>query len=94
MQAADEMKELTTTLTQRGQVTVPAEVRRLLGLKPRDRVTFTIAEGEVRLKPVAYSLESAYGSVKPSRKPEDFDELSRLARDARAEQTLHKMREE
>ena len=88
------MKELTTTLTQRGQVTVPAEVRRLLGLKPRDKVTFTIAEGEVRLKPVAYSLESAYGSVKPSRKPEDFDELSRLARDARAEQTLHKMSEE
>ena len=30
------MKEITTTLTQRSQVTVPAEVRRLLGLKPRD----------------------------------------------------------
>ncbi len=88
------MKEITTTLTQRSQVTVPAEVRRLLGLKPRDKVTFMIAEGEVRLKPVAYSLESAYGSVKPSRKPEDFDELSRVARDARAEQTLQKMSEE
>ena len=39
------MREITTTLTQRSQVTVPAEVRRLLGLKPRDKVTFTIAEG-------------------------------------------------
>lgn len=87
------MKEITTTLTQRSQVTVPAEVRRLLGLKPRDKVTFTIAEGEVRLKPVAYSLESAYGSVKPSGKPEDFDELSRAARDARAERTRRKMSE-
>lgn len=86
------MREITTTLTQRSQVTVPAEVRRLLGLKPRDKVTFTIAEGEVRLKPVAYSLESAYGSV-PSRRPEDFDELSRAARDARAERTRRKMRE-
>jgi len=47
----------------------------------------------VRLKPVAYSLESAYGSVKPSRRPEDFDALSRVARDARAEQTLQKMSE-
>ena len=88
------MKEITTTLTQRSQVTVPAEVRRLLGLKPRDKVTFTIAEGEVRLKPVAYSLESAYGSVEPSRRPEDFDELSRVARDTRAERTLQKMSEE
>ena len=47
----------------------------------------------MRLKPVAYSLESAYGSVKPSRRPEDFDALSRVARDARAEQTLQKMSE-
>ena len=85
------MKEITTTITQRSQVTVPAEVRRVLGVKPRDKVTFTIADGEVRLKPVSYSLESAYGSVKPSREPEDFDALSRAARDARARQTLHKM---
>ena len=42
----------------------------------------------MHLKPAAYSLESAYGSVKASRKPEDFDELSRIARDAKAEQTL------
>ncbi len=47
----------------------------------------------MRLEPVAYSLESAYGSVKPSRRPEDFDALSRVARDARAEQTLQKMSE-
>ena len=87
------MKEITTTMTQRSQVTVPAEVRRVLGVKPRDKVTFTIADGEVRLKPVAYSLESAYGSVQPSRKPEDFTELSRAARDAKAERTLQKMSE-
>lgn len=49
-----------------------------------------IAEGEVRRKPVAYSLESAYGSVKPSRSPEDFRRLSRVARDTNAEQTLRK----
>ena len=87
------MKEITTTITQRSQVTVPAEVRRVLGVKPRDKVTFTIADGEVRLKPVSYSLESAYGSVKPSRGLEDFDELSRAARDAKAERTLQKMDE-
>ena len=83
------MKEITTTLTQRSQVTVPAEVRRLLGLKPRDKVTFSIAKGEVRLQPVAFSLESAYRSVEPSGKSEDFDELSRVARDAKAERTRY-----
>lgn len=85
------MKEFTTTITQRGQVTIPAEVRRLLGVKPRDKVTFSILDGEVRLTPVSLSLESAYGSVKASKRPEDFDEVSRTAKDAKAEQTAREL---
>ncbi|MCE2465878.1 MAG: type II toxin-antitoxin system PrlF family antitoxin [Dehalococcoidia bacterium] len=81
------MKEITTTITQRGQVTIPAEVRRVLGVKPRDKVAFTIFDGEVRLAPALFSLESAYGSVKPSSRPEDLDEVSRTAKVAKAEKT-------
>ena len=72
------MKQFTTTTTQRNQVTIPAEVRRLLGLKPRDKVAFTIEDGgKVRLAAASFNLESAFGSVKPSTSPEDFDEVSR-----------------
>lgn len=85
------MTEITTTITQRGQVTIPAQVRRVLGLKPRDKVTFTIEGNEVRLVPASFTLESAYGSVKPSRRPEDFEELSQAAKDAKAEKTLRKL---
>jgi AbrB family looped-hinge helix DNA binding protein len=85
------MREITTTITQRGQVTIPAEVRRVLGVKPRDKVTFTILDGEVRLAPVSLTLESAYGSVKPSKRPEDFDQISRAAKDAKAEQTAQEL---
>ena len=81
------MKQITTTITQRGQVTIPAEVRRMLGVKPRDKVAFTIEKGEVRLEPVPFSLESAYGSVKPSSKPEDFERVTQAAKDAKAEKT-------
>ncbi|MBI2872660.1 MAG: type II toxin-antitoxin system PrlF family antitoxin [Chloroflexi bacterium] len=85
------MREITTTITQRGQVTIPAEVRRVLGVKPRDKVAFSIEDGEVRLAPASFSLESAYGSVKPSRKPEDFDEVSRTAKDAKAEKSAREL---
>ena len=85
------MKEITTTITQRGQVTVPAEVRKVLGVKPRDKVTFTIEDGEVRLAPVSFSLESAYGSVKPSTKPEDFDGIARVAKEGKAERTAQEL---
>ena len=85
------MKEITTTITQRGQVTIPVEVRKMLGVKPRDKVAFTIEDGEVRLAPASFSLESAYGSVKPSKKPEDFDEVSRTAKEDKAEQTAREL---
>ena len=88
------MREIIATTTQRNQVTIPAEVRRLLNLKPRDKVAFTIDDsGTVSLAPAAFSLESAYGSVKPSRSPEDFDKISQIAKAAKAEQTARELNE-
>ena len=86
------MREIIATTTQRNQVTIPAEVRRLLRLKPKDKVTFTIDDsGNVRLAAAPFTLESAFGSVKPSQRPEDFDEISRNAKDGKAEQTMREM---
>ena len=81
------MKKIVTTITQRCQVTIPAEVRRVLGVKPRDKVAFTIEEGGVRLAPASFSLESAYGSVKSLEKPENFEKISRSAKEAKAQKT-------
>ncbi len=81
------MQELVTTLTQRSQVTLPAEVRRVLGLKPRDKVAFTIEGSDVRLVPAQFSLESAYGSVAPLRRPEDFERITREAKAEKAKKT-------
>ena len=87
------MKQIVASVTQRGQVTIPAEVRRALNLKPRDKVVFEI-EGEwVRLAPVSFTLETAYGSVKPLNKPEDFKEISRRAREEHVEQVIRKLRQ-
>ncbi|MGH2347651.1 MAG: AbrB/MazE/SpoVT family DNA-binding domain-containing protein, partial [Chloroflexota bacterium] len=57
------MRQITTTITQRGQVTIPAEVRRRLGVGPRDKVAFTIDDDGVHLLPAPFTLESAFGSV-------------------------------
>ena len=85
------MKELVTTMTQRGQITVPAEVRRLLGLKPRDKVTFAIEDGEVRLVPAAFTVASAYGSVEPLANGDDFEEQIRQAKEDRVERSAKKI---
>ena len=41
----------------------------------------------------SFDLDSAYGSVKGSRSPEDWDEITRRAKDAKADKTARELRE-
>lgn len=59
-----------TTVTQKGQVTIPAYVRKALGLKRGDQVEFTLKKKVAQIKPAKkFSIMSLYGSLKPSVKP-------------------------
>ena len=60
---------------------------REMGVKPRDKVAFIIEDGGVRLGSAPFSLDLAYGSVKPVEMPEDFLKISREVKDAKAEKT-------
>jgi AbrB family looped-hinge helix DNA binding protein len=63
-----------TTLTQKGQVTIPIEVRKAMGLRPRDKVRFEYDadSGVAVLRRASFGLADAYGAVAPKRRPEDF----------------------
>ncbi len=71
------------TVTQKGQVTIPLAVRKLLGVKSRDRVTFRVTEGRVELAPAQMTLEAAYGAVKPTNRPENWSAVRNQAREER-----------
>jgi len=45
------MRTLTSTLTDRGQTTIPAAVRKALKLKPRQRLFYEIREEGVFIRP-------------------------------------------
>ena len=53
-----------STLTSKGQVTIPAEVRRRLGLHPGDHVGFIVDGDEVRLVRKESRIEAAFGICK------------------------------
>lgn len=59
-----------STLTSRGQTTLPGDVRRALGLKPGDRLRYVLLDGgEVRLLPTR-PLASLAGLLhRPDRPP-------------------------
>ena len=75
------MKEIVSTITSKGQVTIPAEVRKYLGIETNDKVAFVIDDaGAVRLRVLRYptvaSLRGAAGSLK---KPLSWQEMQRIA---------------
>jgi AbrB family looped-hinge helix DNA binding protein len=41
-----------STISSKGQVTVPQEIRKRLGLEPGDRVEFVVEEGRTVIRPV------------------------------------------
>jgi antitoxin PrlF len=69
------MTERETTITRKGQVTIPAEIRSRLGLKPKDRVRFEMHGDTVTLRPATSRLLRWYGSVTPKDRPEDFRKM-------------------
>lgn len=61
-----------STVTQKGQVTIPRDVRNRLGLRPHDRVVFELEGEVVRLRRAESRALAGYGSVTPRKRPEDF----------------------
>lgn len=79
-----------TTVTSKGQVTIPGELRRALNIRPKDKLAFELVDGEIRLRPAKSVVEATYGTVTPISKPEDFRKQRRdfeeeMAEEARRE---------
>ena len=77
-----------STLTDRWQTTIPAEIRKALGLKPRQRLIYELVDGAVLVKPQPETLKDLYGYLadgKPSASKGEEREAARQARAARYE---------
>lgn len=86
-------KEHIQTVTVKGQVTIPAEVRKALGVKPNSQVSIRLQEGKVVIEPVAMTLEEAFASVKPVKSVSgDYKVIRNIAIDEHVEKVINKMR--
>ncbi len=72
-----------TTLTSKGQVTIPKAVRDELGLRAGDRVAFRVLEdGTVVVEPETVELLDLKGILKPKRKGITIAEMDEVIRTA------------
>jgi AbrB family looped-hinge helix DNA binding protein len=67
----------TAALSSKGQITIPVEVRKKLGLKTGDRIGFIENEnGEFVLKPKTGSIMNLKGIIKWTGKPVTIQEMN------------------
>jgi len=85
------MKERISTISSKGQVTIPIDVRRRLGVSTADKVAFIVTdEGKVELRPARFTLESVLGSIVAL--PNESVELEREIGEAREVEAAERMR--
>lgn len=57
------MIEIVATISSKNQITLPADVRKRLGVGATDKVAFVLDQGGVHIRPARVSLADLYGSV-------------------------------
>jgi AbrB family looped-hinge helix DNA binding protein len=71
----------TSTLTSKGQTTIPKDVRKRLNLHPGDRLEFVIDEdGRVLLLPATLDVSELAGMLKRPAKPVTVAEMNQVIR--------------
>jgi AbrB family looped-hinge helix DNA binding protein len=85
------MKERRSVVTRKGQITIPAEFRRALGLKEGDKVALSLEEGEVRLSRTGSVVAATAGALKSDMPALTPSEERRQAERAIAEDVVARM---
>ncbi len=85
------MRELLTVVTQKGQVTIPVEIRRALGLKEGDFVAFVMKNDQALLMRTGSVVERTAGILKRGEPPLTAEALREAAERAIAETSVKRM---
>lgn len=85
------MAQHLTIITRKGQITIPAEYRRALGLREGDKVAVTLEDGQMRLGPYGSVTTRTAGLLKGNEPPMSAEELREAAELAIAEQALERL---
>jgi AbrB family looped-hinge helix DNA binding protein len=74
-----------SSVSPKGQVTLPVEIRRMLGIKPKDKVAFRLEKGKVELTPAPSPLQDSYQAIPALKPPRSWKEIEAVV----AEEVAH-----
>jgi AbrB family looped-hinge helix DNA binding protein len=80
-------RDYESSISPKGQITLPQDTRKKLGLNPKDRVTIRMYEdGEVAVLPKKTSFLDSYRSIPALNPARTWEEIREIAQEERAEE--------
>ena len=73
------MKEVLSSVSPKGQVTLPVEIRRRFGIKPKDKVAFRLENGKVEIRLAPSPLQDSYQAIPALTPRRSWKEIEALA---------------
>jgi AbrB family looped-hinge helix DNA binding protein len=85
------MEEQVSVVTRKGQITIPVEIRRKLGIKEGDKVALRIEDDQVCLTRVEGVVDRTAGSLKPRQPVPPPERQRQISEEAIATETVERM---
>ena len=80
-----------TVITRKGQITIPAEVRRALNLEIGDHITVTLEDGHARVEPSESVVARTAGSHQTGLPPRSAEQEREAIEQAWADEAVERM---
>ena len=80
----------TSSVSQKGQITLPVDLRKELDIEPKDIVVIALEECHIQIEKAESNLLSGYGVVPMPDQSKNWKEIERDVFDDVAERNVHK----
>ncbi|HMN27848.1 MAG TPA: AbrB/MazE/SpoVT family DNA-binding domain-containing protein [Caldilineaceae bacterium] len=81
--------EFVVSVSPKGQITMPKAIRTKLGVKPKDKVTIRLDQGDVKVAPVKATVDSIYQMGGALETPLSDKEMVQIAQEEQAQRVAH-----
>jgi len=82
-----------SSVSPKGQVTIPIKIREQFGIRTRDRVEFMVVDRKIVMVPMQAKLHEAYGSIPRLDPSTPWEEIEAGAREEAVERIVAEVKE-
>ena len=81
-------REFVSSVSPKGQITLPLEVRKHFGINGKDTVIIRVDEGDIKVSPTKATFSDSFQAIPALKKPLSFEEIRRIAREEHAQEAM------